>query len=93
MTGASPAPVRAAVMLVGGLAAPFALRRTFGRGNLPRSAIAAQLAGLLLAWAGALAVVTELVAPHDSDVWDVCRALFAALWDGRSTVGGVGAMT
>ena len=85
--------IAAVAMLVAGLAAPYALRAAFGDGDLPRSAIATQLTGLLLAWAGALGVVAEFVAPHGAGVWEVCRALFAALWEGRSTVSGVGALT
>ncbi|MQA17875.1 MAG: hypothetical protein GEV09_28645, partial [Pseudonocardiaceae bacterium] len=53
----------AIVIAVAGLASPYVIRAGISSGAAPRLVIAGHLTGLLLAWAGILATVAELVAP------------------------------
>lgn len=52
-----------AIALAAGLAGPWLVARSTGRGSTPRLAVAAQITCLLLAWSGALALVADAAAP------------------------------
>ncbi|MGH8905983.1 MAG: hypothetical protein ACRD0K_05620 [Egibacteraceae bacterium] len=68
-----------------GLAGPWIVGWLTRRGSSPRLAIAAQLAGLLLAWGGVLAVVGKLVAPEEG-MMRACGIMLSVILSGESTI-------
>ncbi len=76
----------AALLTAGaGLAGPWIVAWLTRRGSSPRLAIAAQLASLLLAWGGVLAVVGKLVAP-EAGIVQACGIMLTAILSGQSTL-------
>lgn len=80
--------IAAAVTAALGLLTPWIVRHAARRGTAPRLAVTAQLAGLVLAWSGLLAVVSELLAP-DGGVIGACGVLLASLLRGDGTIAGI----
>lgn len=82
----------AALLIAGlGLATPWIVRRAARRGTTPRLVVIAQLAGLVLAWSGVLAVVSEMLAPN-AGVLAACGVLLASLLRGEGTAAGIAAV-